>query len=99
MRNVTPLTVPLIRCTTIAMLEIVRWTTLVVAWVSTGVLWWSFRTMRKANRNMQAVVQGLVVASSNMWDTMTPEQIRTLHPITVQVGNDVPPWELLKEAM
>lgn len=38
-----------------------------------------------------------VCAARNMWDTLTPEQIRSLHPNTVEVGNGLPPWDVVLE--
>lgn len=56
------------------------------------------RTMRKACDNMHRVVFNMTMATSNMWDTLTPEQIRTLHPGTVEMGNAVPPWDEIRKA-
>lgn len=48
--------------------------------------------MRKHVRATHQACTVLALAASNMWDALTPEQIRTLHPNTVEVGNGVPPW-------
>lgn len=52
----------------------------------------SQRRLHRACVMMQHTVTVTVFAASEMWDTLTPDQIRTLHPTTVEVGNRVPPW-------
>jgi hypothetical protein len=56
------------------------------------------RTMRREMGVMHQMLMTTVFAASNMWDTLTPEQIRSLHRNTVEIGNGVPPWSELQEA-
>lgn len=53
--------------------------------------------MRKHVDAMHNMVFPTVFAAAQMWDTLTPEQIRTLHPMTVEVANGLPPWSHIAE--
>lgn len=55
----------------------------------------SVRQMRKHVEAMHAVVTFATFAASDMWDKLTPEQIRQLHPSTVEVGNGLPTWDTI----
>ena len=59
----------------------------------------SVRAMRKYVDLMSAMTTHISVAASDMWDKLTPEQIRQLHPNTVDVGNGLPTWDTISEAM
>lgn len=51
------------------------------------------KAQRRVIRGQQQVLLTTVCGAANMWDTLTPEQIRSLHPNTVEVGNGLPPWD------
>lgn len=57
------------------------------------------RNMRKHVNTMHGIVTTTVIASANMWDELTPEQIRRLHPHTVDVANGLPRWSEIREAI
>lgn len=57
------------------------------------------RRMRQHVDAMHGMLTPTVLAASDMWDKLTPEQIRTLHPHTVDVGNGVPSWRVVQEAI
>ena len=59
----------------------------------------SCRLMRKSVMAMHVVTNHMAIAASDMWDKLTPEQIRQLHPNTVDVGNGLPTWDTISEAM
>ena len=59
----------------------------------------SCRLMRRYCDQMSAVTTHVSLAASDMWDKLTPEQIRQLHPNTVDVGNGLPTWDTFSEAM
>lgn len=48
---------------------------------------------------IQQALSATVIAAANMWDTLTPEQIRTLHPRTVDVANGLPSWREIQETI
>ena len=48
---------------------------------------------------MQHALTATAIAAANMWDTLTPEQIRTLHPRTVDVANGLPSWDHIQETL
>ena len=73
-----------------------------VSLMSMGAVVIMVRTTRQQARAIRALhigMQHMVIAASNMWDTLTPEQIRTLHPATIEVGNGVPPWDVVTQLM
>lgn len=55
------------------------------------------KRQRQQMNAMRSVMMATVCGASNMWDTLTPEQIRSLHPNTVEVGNGLPKWGELME--
>lgn len=58
------------------------------------------RITKRQRREMAMMHKALLTAvcgASNMWDTLTPEQIRSLHPNTVEVANGLPPWREVQE--
>lgn len=59
----------------------------------------SIRRMRREVERIHGLAFHIGLAASEMWDTLTPEQIRQLHPYTVEVGNGLPPWREVSEAM
>lgn len=57
------------------------------------------RQMRRNTHDLQRAFNHITIAAANMWDTLTPEQIRSLHPSTVAVGNNVPSWDYYQRMM
>lgn len=64
--------------------------------ISLANVWSMGRRLKQRTRQYIAAchaINVLSLAASNMWDTLTPEQVRTLHPQTVEVGNGVMRWD------
>ena len=57
------------------------------------------KTYRQRIATMEHATAVLVIAAANMWDTLTPEQIRTLHRDTVAVANGVPSWDEIRKTL
>jgi hypothetical protein len=55
------------------------------------------RQRRVINIQHEAVI-ALSMGASCMWDALTPEQIRGLHRVGVEIGNGVPKWNDIKES-
>ncbi len=57
------------------------------------------KRQRKLLAKQHDVLMSTVIGAANMWDTLTPEQIRTLHPFTVEVANRLPSWAEVQETL
>lgn len=57
------------------------------------------KRMRMHVQAVDVVAHHIGFAASDMWDKLTPEQIRTLHPNTVDVGNGLPTWRAIREGI
>ena len=57
------------------------------------------KRQRQAINAMHQVMMATALGASNMWDVLTPEQIRSLHPNTVEVGNGLPKWDEVGEML
>lgn len=71
----------------------VHWFTLLAAWASVALMAYTVHKLRKQLVAMSAAITALMFAAANMWSALTPEQIRGLHPRTVDIGNHGPSWD------